>query len=251
MSNFDQYNQVENPSLVLCGGDFFAFYANLDELEDSASFSDWHLDLVMQVGDGFNLVVEDIGTLFQDVISGSNYRFYSSFNIPYDLTTGCYRLVITDEFYNLVQYVSRPMNYKSHTDYSIPIRYRNNINILNYNYQNTLSSFYNTFRLNMVKRQPLNEVNQVGYDLIDGSFFPISTVTGLTEEFILSFADEYHHQGFEAATIHSDFEIGTKTGWKQFVRKSEYQVDWQEDYPLADGIIRLQQKNSFSSNKTQ
>ena len=114
-----------------------------------------------------------------------------------------------------------------------------------------MPSFYNSFRVKNLDRQPLNQVNQTGYDLVDGSFNPVRTILGQTFEFILSWADADSHQGFEAATIHSNFEVGDRDGWNQYVRNSDYQVDWIDDYPLADGTIRLQKKTTYSSNKAQ
>ena len=247
MSNFDQYNEVSNASVILFGGDTFAFYANLDDLETDSGFANWHLDLL---DEDFNVAVADIGTLTQDVISGSSYRFYSSFVVPYNLTPGCYRLAVIDEFYDQVKYISFQMTYKSKSSYTKLVRYRNSKNILNYNYEG-LPSFYNTFRVEALTRQPLNQVNQTGYDLVDGSFNPVRTILGQTFEFVLSWADADAHQGFEAATIHSNFEIGDNQGWKQYIRNSDYQIDWIDDYPLADGTIRLQKKTTYSSNKAQ
>lgn len=247
MSNFDQYNRVGNPSIVLIGGDAFNFYVNLNDPVSDLSFSN-RLDLVMEVGDGFALVAQDVATVNRDFVDGTNHNFYASFTVPFDLTEGCYRLIIVNASAELVRFVSRSMIYQSTTDYTLPIRYRNNLDILNYGYV-ALSSFYNTFRLALMKRQVLKQINQNGYDLIDGSFYPVRTVMGRTEEFILIWANEFMHESFEAATIHSNFEIGTKTGWSQYVRKDEYQVDWNEDYPLADGSIRLEQKSTFNSNK--
>ena len=132
MSNFNQYDQVSNATPVLIAGDTFSFYANLDELEDDVTFSDWSLDLV---DENFQVIVNNIGTLTQDVISGSGYRFYSSFIIPYGVTPGCCRLVISDNFYNTVKFISGLLDYKSSVGYTKVLRFRNSQNILNYNYE--------------------------------------------------------------------------------------------------------------------
>ena len=98
----NQFTDVENQAVILVEEETFSFYANLDTLETDANFSNWHLDLLF---DDFTTAVQDIGTLSKDVITGSSYRFYSSFTIP-ELSNGCYYLAVIDETYNQVKYIS-------------------------------------------------------------------------------------------------------------------------------------------------
>lgn len=247
MSNFNQYANVENIISILVGGEDFAFYANLDDLETSANFANWHLDLV---NSDFQTVVQDVGTLTKDIISGSDYRFYSEFTIPEGLTAGCYYLVVIDETYAQVKYLSNKLYYSTITDYSIRYRYRNSKNILNFNYSG-LSEYYNKGRIKLKKRQPNQDVTSIGYEQINGSFNPVRYVKGKTYEFITLWYDEYDHDAFNALTIHNLIEIVEEGSFVQYVRgEDSYSIDWNDNYPLAEGNIRLQRKNSYSSNKT-
>ena len=177
MSNFDQYADVENPVVILTANEEFSFYANLDQLEDDATFSDWHLHLVFE---DFNIAYPDIGTLTQDIISGNEYRFYSSFLVPTGLTAGCYRFVIQDDFYGTIKFISNKVVATEITDYTNTVRFRNDKNIHNYNYE-TLTQFFNRFRIKLQERQQVPDTASTGYDLIEGAFNPIRTppiVTG-------------------------------------------------------------------------
>lgn len=247
MSNFNQYNEVDNPAVVLIGEETFSFYANLDDLESDTNFSNWHLDLV---NSDFDIVVQDIGTLNQDFINGSEYRFYSKFTIPAGLTSGCYYFVINDEFYNLVKYISNKVYYKTSLDYTKKVRYRNDKNILNYNYE-ILTDLYNEFRIQLATRRAENDVTQTGYDLSSGVFNPVRSIIGKTKEFITLWYDDFDHEAFQSATIHKNFEVVDLNQWIRFVRNSDYDIDWQDNYPLAEGTIRLQNRGTYSSNKTQ
>lgn len=246
MSNFAQYDDVENIIVSLIADEDFAFYANLDELEDDSNFANWRLDLLF---DDFNVAVTNIGFLLKDIISGSDYRFYSEFVVPSGLTTGCYYLAILDET-DEVKYISNKLNYSTILDYSFFIKYRNNKNILNYNYEG-LTAFNNRFRIKLVKRQPQQDTTSIGYDLIDGSFNPVRYVKGKVFDFITLWYDEFDHDAFGSAIIHSNFLLVDEGRFVQYRKGDEqYQIDWNDNYPLAEGEIRLQRKNSYSSNKT-
>jgi hypothetical protein len=245
MSNFNQYSDVSNPAVVLYPGDTFTFYANLDELETDTDFSNWHLDLLR---DDFTVAVQDIGTLTKDIITGTSYRFYSSFTVPESLT-GCYYLVVIDEFYNTVKYISSKLSSTTSEDYTYVVRFRNSKNILNYNYQ-TLTTYYNRFRVRMNKSQPEQKVTSKGYDLVNGSFNPVRYVKGKTYSVTTLWFDEGDHDAFGSALIHGEFILKELGQYIQYIKdESEYEVDWNDNYPLSEGTIRLQRKNSFSSNK--
>lgn len=248
MSNFNQYDNVENIIVNLIAGEEFAFYANLGALEADTNFANWHLDLV---DDQFNAVVLDVGVLTKDIISGDSYRFYSEFDIPFGLTDGkCYRLIVRDETYDQIKYISNLLKYSTIEDYTFYVQYRNNKNILNFNYEG-LPDFKNKFRISLQKRQPQQDVTSIGYELIDGSFNPVRYVKGKQFEFITLWYDEFDHDAFNTATIHSSFQIIDTAEFVQYVRGDEqYSIDWNENYPLAEGTIRLQRKDSYSSNKT-
>jgi hypothetical protein len=248
MSNFDQFNDVENPSLVWYPGDPFSFYANITELEDDANFDNWHLDLL---DNNFNVIISDVGILTKDVITGSSYRFYSQFEVPTGLTPGvCYRLVIVDETYNLVKYVSNKFQYSSEEEYTVQIRYRNSRNIFNFNYEG-LSSFYNEFRVRLLINKPSSAINAEGYEISDGSFKPVRYTKGRNDDFTTLWYDYDDHEGFEAAALHSAFECAIRGQWVAYtLGENAYETEWLGNYPLSDGIVTMQRKDSFSNNRT-
>lgn len=248
MSNFNQFDNVENAITVLVAGEVFAFYANLDALESSNTFDDWHLDLLF--AEDFSVAHTDIGILTKDIISGASFRFYSEFTIPAGLTPGCYYLVIRDEFYDQVKYISNKLQYTTVLDYTFYLKFRNNKNILNFNYEGLLG-FNNKVRVKLQKRQPQQDTTSIGYDLIAGNFNPVRYVKGKEFQFITLWYDEFDHDFFSAAIIHSSFLIIEDGAFVQYIRTEDnYEIDWNNNYPLAEGTIRLQRKNSYTSNKT-
>jgi hypothetical protein len=246
MSNFDQFSNVNNASIVLVAGDTYRQYFNLDTLETSGSFVDWHFDLLT---DGFATAYADIGILTKDELDGG-YRFYVEFVVPSGIPPGCYYLAVVDEFYNQVNYLSNVVEYSTITDYTKIVRFRNNKNILNYNYE-VLTSFYNQFRIKVQQRHQTPNINATGYDLINGSFNPVRYTQGSSEEFITLWYDKEDHEAFNAMTIHSDFYVEDGGEMIQYIRgENDYSIDWQQNYPLAEGSIRMQRKDSYTSNKT-
>jgi sugar lactone lactonase YvrE len=248
--NETQYDDIQNYAVTLFAKETLSFYANLDTLEDSANFASWRLDIV---NSDFITQAYGVATLTQDIISGSDYRFYlDQWEILDYLNKGCYRFVIIDTTDNTVKYISNVWDYSSTISYFTKrIRYRNPEDILNFDYE-TLTTYKNEFRVNMVQRQPSYSTARTGYTLIDGSFNPVRTTTGMEFDFITENYNDLDHEAWNAATIHELEIYNEKTGqWEVFKRSEDaaYEVDWQDNYPFADGTIKLEQENTYNSSK--
>jgi len=249
--NENQFEGIpDNYVVTLFEGETFSFYANLDTLETNGNFNSWRLDFVD--ADTFITQYYGVGTLQDDIISGYSYRFYlDNYTVPSTIENGCYRMVIIDTTDNSVLYISNVFKVSDTiAPYSSRIQYRNAINILNFNYETI--SFTNEMRIDIKKRAPNYPVNRIGYQLISGSFNPVRSVQGTTYEFVTENYRELDHEAWNSATIQllriynddlAKFEPFRRSG------ESSYEVEWTQNYPAADGSIRLEQVNTFSSNK--
>jgi hypothetical protein len=247
MSNFNQFQNIYNPAVVLVAGDTFRKYFNIDELETVSSFAQWHLDLVRE---DFTVAYSDIGILQKDTLSGG-FRFWTEFIVPEGLTPGCYRFAIQDDFYSQLRYLSNRVEVSTGTDYTKIVRFRNATNILNYNYEG-LPSLYNQFRLKLHQRHLTPQTKATGYELINGSFNPVRYTQGPTAEFITLWYDKEDHKAFNSITLHSDLSIESDNNAEMisYVRgDQDYSIDWQDNYPLAEGTIRMQRNDEYSNNK--
>jgi hypothetical protein len=199
-------------------------------------------------GNGNFIGVADAGTdrVFKMSLS-PQYNFYSQYTVN-DIAAGCYRMVIHDEN-NLIKYISNKIKFSNTiAPFSYKIRYRNAKNILNFDYE-TLTAFYNQFRIDLFIRQPKNQTNRIGYDLISGAFNPVRTVTGTVKEFLAKMYNAEDHAALNAATIHKTFEVFEDGSFVKYERgEGEQSIEWLDNYPLADGSIELERNATFSSN---
>lgn len=127
------------------------FYANLDRLIDDADFADWQLDVYQ----GANLSQANAGTLMQDVISGSEYRFYADFTISDALDNGIYQLVIFNNTNDEIKYISNCFKLIAIEDVEnyVYLQYRNSSDIFGFN--SDISGYNNVFLdLNITDFQP-------------------------------------------------------------------------------------------------
>lgn len=253
---YNTYGKIYTPQVVIIPNVPFSFYANLDSLEDSANFANWRVDVVTE--DLFS-IEQNVIILTKDVISGSEYRFYAqdvTFPVVNNLIDrAVYRLCIIDTTDDTIVYLGEIFQYrKSQPTYQEPlksVKYRNDRNILNYNYVG-LPSLYQEFyiKLHVGSKRPVT--TQQGYEVVSGSFNPVRSTTGSEFRFITQAYGKEDHAAFNAMTIHKDLQIVIENGYKQYVRgSSDYSIDYGDlRYQIADGEITLQQKPSFTSNKT-
>ena len=177
----------------------------------------------------------------------SQYNFYSEYVVG-DISTGCYRMIIHDEN-DQIKYLSNPIKFTDTiAPWSYLVKYRNNQNILNFNYTG-LIDFYNQFRIDLFIRQPTFPTNRIGYELISGSFNAVRSVKGTKKQFLTEAYSAEDHEAFTAATVHSDFQVFENGEWVSYTRSTDEQViEWQENFPLADGTINLERIDTFSSS---
>ena len=72
-----------------------------------------------------------------------------------------------------------------------------------------------------------------------------------TVKFIASWLDEAAHEAWEIATIHSTLELWRNNDWVEYLRSESenYEAEFQEDYPLIEAGITLEEVGYASTNK--
>ena len=243
------FSNVDNTVLYLVEGDTLSHYANLDTLESSANFASWRLDLLN--GSDRSIFLSNIATINQDIISGSDYRFYFSFTVPSGLTDGSdYWLAIIDTAdSDQVVYVWDFLEGRSSKAGTRKIKYRNDKNILNYNYEDN-PSFYNEYRISITAFGQQNPVVLTGYEKVNGSFQSVRATKGINKRYVTIAYNEQDHEAFSNAIIHNDFNIYEDGSYREYSKGQEaYTVDWLDEYPLGHGDVILERTDSFVSSK--
>ena len=66
-------------------------------------------------------------------------------------------------------------------------------------------------------------------------------------------SDDKRHQGFNNATIHNQFNIVVDGDFHIYERGEEanYDIEWAGNYPLAEGVIRLQRNDTYKSSEAR
>jgi hypothetical protein len=184
-----------------------------------AGFDQWRLDLYDQYG---NEVAQGIGTLVKDEVSGSAYRFYTTFTIPLATANGIYYMVIVDTAAGPlagVVYQTNAFKVIGNEDLEewCYLQYRNSINIFNYNYE-TLPQYNSVFlEMNLVERQPELELTQYKEATTGAvrSQQSIGQSVVTLEGFMF---DDGMHDTMHAVSQHDDILVNgkrmtVKTGW--------------------------------------
>ena len=229
-------------------GGLYAFYNNSETLEDDANFATWRLDLVHS--DTFVQVSNGVASLTKDIISGTDYRFYATDFIFPTLESGCYKFIIIDTSTSNVLYISRELEVVSADTNLLYIKFRNDKNILNYNYE-VLTSYYTKTHVETFKRKPLRPTISEGYSLSDGSFKRVLTVLTKTYEFITGWFDEDEHDGMQASIVHSDYQMAIGSTFKvvNTLEDVAYALEFEENYEFIQASVRMELSNRASSNK--
>ena len=249
MTKYGQFAEVET-SLPFKQGDEFAFYINFDSAISTSGFSNWKLGLV---DCQYSLLISDIGTLSQDLIgTTSSYYVYSEFTWPVVPGKGLYYLIIWDSSDNSVKYRSNALEkypaWQANEQTQLVV-YRNSTNIFNFQYE-SVTGFYNKFRVPIWLRDPQPSDDTIGYDLNDGRFLPVRTVVKKTYLFVTE-GDEYYNDGFFAMTRHHDYLRINNIDYERG-SGADYSVSPPENgYPLYDAEIRLYAKDQAASYEIQ
>jgi hypothetical protein len=244
-----QDNRVDTYSLPLFAGHQLYYYFNSTNLSTAGDFANWRIALVRS--DNLALQYDNIATLTKDTITGISFRWYFDWTVP-ALNEGCYRFVVYENSGQTVLCLSEnSFQYVADTDDLCVMRYRNPVNIQNFNYEG-LTSRYNQFRLWLKKRRPQRSIESVGYDFTEGTFNRVRSVVIKSYEFVTDMMDEVTTDAFNTAIIHKTLEIDTGEGWQAFrlSEDAEIEQEFTENYELADATVRLQLIEYASSNKS-
>lgn len=242
-------NRSDTYSQPFTAEDELIYYFNSESLISTEGFETWTVALVH--ADSNIIAYDNVFTLTKDIITGNSYRWYFEWIVPV-LSTGCFRLVIYDS-YEQIKYISETtLQYVSSIQDTAIIKYRNAVNIQNFNYSG-LSAFYNQFRIFLKRRSPQRAKNTVGYDFTDGTFNRVRTVITKNYEFVTEYLDENASDAFDVATFHSDVRINIGTGFQRYrlPEDSDFEQEWTEFYNLADASVILELMDYSSSNKSK
>lgn len=242
-------NRQDQYALPIFSGHVINYYFNSDNLSTAGDFANWRLALVNT--DNHAIAYDNIATLTKDLITGVSFRWYFDWTVP-ALSGGCYRFVVYENSGNVVQFLSKNVfQYVADTTDLCLIKYRNAVNIQNFNYEG-LTSRYNQYRAWIKRRHPQRQKEAVGYDLTEGTFNRVRTVVTKSYEFVTDMMDEDASDAFDVATIHSNLQIDVGTGLQSYrlPDDSEFEQDFTENYELADATVRLQLIDYASSNKS-
>ena len=155
--NETQYDDIENYAVAMKPGDLLRFYANLT-LPENTAFQSLRADLKNINGD---IVAFDVLTLKLDQVSAGNNRFYCDDGTIPNVTSGCYYFSLVD-YDGDELYTSNFFKISTVLPFTKKIRYRNPEDILGFDYE-TLTTFKNEFRINLVSRQPSYSTARTGY----------------------------------------------------------------------------------------
>ena len=242
-------NRQDQYALPIFSGHVLHYYFNSDDLSTAGNFANWRLALVNN--DNHAIAYDNIATLTKDTITGISFRWYFDWTVP-ALSGGCYRFVVYENSGNTVLYLSENVfQYVSDTSDVCLVKYRNPVNIQNFNYEG-MPLRYNQFRMWLKKRKPARQVESVGYDFTEGTFNRVRSVLTKSYEFVTDMMDEVTSDAFNAAILHKTCQIDTGEGLQSFrlPEDSEFEQDFTENYELADATVRLQLIDYASSNKS-
>ena len=229
-------------------GTTYSFYNNSDDLEDNTNFNYWSFNLVHS--DTFIPVIEDLVTLKKDIISGSDYRFYSDdFEFPV-VEAGCYLFVIEDKAAGVVIYISDEIEVVDSADGLLFVSFRNDANIQNYNYTG-LPSYRNVTHVELFNRKPARPGITEGYPVSSGSFKRVRTTLTKSFEFVTGWFDELEHDAMQVMIIHNDLLLALRGNFELMNKpdSEEYQLEWTENFEFIQASIRLEVNSRSSSNK--
>lgn len=230
-NNYRKNNKEMTPA-YLRNFDHFQ-YVNLDETVSDIDFDDWILSIFDSLG---NEVDSDIGTITKDVISGSDYRFYFSFNIDLSVDPGIYYMVVYNSSTNDVKYVSNCIEVITEDDIEcyVYLEYRNSSDIFNYNYEDVVN--YNTvfLEMNLIEAEP--EIQLTTYrEQTTGYRRNRKSQTSQVISMETQFFDDGANDMMFALSVHDDIKInGTVVEVK-----TAYKIDTNKFNSVQKGVIEF------------
>ena len=218
------------------------FYANLDNPVSDGDFSDWVLSVFDNAG---NEVAANVGTLQQDVISGSDFRFYAFFTIPGTVPQGTYQLVVYNSMTLELKYQSNCFDliYQTRVEEYVYLQYRNSSDLYNYGYENVPE--YNTIFIpwNLVEQQPEIELDQY-VEQTTGRRRNLKTISSKVLTVEAYFFDDDANNMMLALSVHDDILINGKV----VEVKSAYTIEPNRINSLQKGTIEFYDQDFSTIN---
>lgn len=222
-------------ALPLVQGDSINMFMNFILDDTVVPFADlklglWSADLGILLG--------DIVSLNQIVISGDNYSFYADeWTVPALPKNENFRFVLFNSPATILFY-SNSFRVINNTEFTSVVRYRNSNDTLGYLYE-TATTFYNEFRVDVWTGRPNYNENVKGYDTHEGDFITVKSDIQKLREFQTRFFDEVANEAFFSMLAQSEFFINEIRYKKP--QEQGYEITWSEDDDniIGNGTVNL------------
>jgi len=223
----------DNYLLPVMENDTLSFYINFDD-PISDDITNWELGVWIPDD---AIVIRDIATISEDDVDGTNNNLYAT------VTIGVYpgpwfRFVIYDTGDgDAIKYWSNPLKYKTDDYNTYVIKYRNDFNILNFEYEN-VESYTNQFRITGRIGDQLTTKDTTGYELSSGLFEIAKSIFRKTEDIQTYGLDQYTHEAFYAAIGHSHLYFDNVR--HEATDQDTYAQNPQGEVTRWNGAVRMQ-----------
>lgn len=218
------------------------FYANLDNTIQDADFNDWVMDIYDRYG---NQIQAGVGTLVQDVISGSEYRFYANFQIDSSVPNGIYYFVIYNSVTEELKYISNCFQVISNdeVDKYVFLSFKNSGNIYNFNYENVDS--FNTVFIDaaVVEQQPDAEIKQY-QSQSTGKVRNLKSQVRKQVNLETHFFDDEANDAMLMLSVHDNIALNNGA----FEVKTPFQIETRKENARQKGIIELYDQDYSTVN---
>ena len=138
----------------------YQFYINFDAPILDSDFANWDLSVIN--AHDLQIVASNIAPLQKDIVSGSNYNIYCTFETP-ELKTAKYQFMIHNTVTTDVKYLSNRFIITTNQDNTAFIEYRNDYNIYGIQFENLPSDFKISLRLHLNQIELNHETNVKQY----------------------------------------------------------------------------------------
>ncbi len=209
------------------------FYANLDSTIDDTDFADWQMNLYDRYA---NVIVADVATLVQDIITGSEFRFYANFTLPPSVADGIYYFVIFNNQTDELKYISNCFRAISNEDIGnyVLLSYKNSGNIYNFNYE-AVDEFNTVFiDAAVVEEQPEAEIKQY-QEQSTGKVRNLKSQVRKRINLETQFYDDEANDAMLSLSVHDNINLNNGA----FEVKTPFQIEANKFNSRQKGIIEL------------
>lgn len=207
-------------------------YNNSDELYPlgySGDFGDWHLGLFNVDG----LMVEDLGELTKDIISGTDFRWYKQYTITANVT-GKHFFGVFDDVLGTAIYQSSLFNLITQSevlDYTL-VEYKHSTNRDNYNYESI--DIYNSVFLDLVNLPNTYEyTNKVVIDAVTGDVRTQKNQQSTILNFETQLFDHYANEVMSSLSGHDNVLLNKEP----VTIKEGHKAEGLRDYNQSNGVF--------------